>query len=146
MYPYSTHSTDPQGILKRLFNNLKIFSYGKYDKIPEGLKVNIVEIDESKTGVSIHKLVDIVKSDSSSKIVVFANYYSECANIQKALAENGVKSSMCLNETSIEQRILEYNRFGEKNKVLISNDLAARGLDINANHAILYHLPEIFIS
>lgn len=142
LYPYSAHSANPHMILKKFFNDLNILTFGKYDRIPENLRVNIVEIDDTKEGASMRKLVELVKGDSSSKFAVFANYYSRCLDIKNALAENGIESSVCVNETNVEDRILEYSQFGSKNRVMISNDLVARGLDFSMDHTVLYHLPE----
>ena len=73
--------------------------------------------------------------------MIFSNFIRKCLNIKKNLEENEIRSNIMLSSMELEDRIEEYAEFNSHNRVLISIDIAARGLEIQADHVILYNLP-----
>lgn len=142
IYPNSVFSPSPFPILAKTFSNLQLLTSENYNKIPENLKINIVEMDAKRDISVMQELVQIISSAPSKRFVIFSNFISRCMDIHTALKEAGILSSVTISDMDLEERIEDHIEFMQrKNRVLISIDLAARGLEIEADHAILYNLP-----
>ena len=63
-------------------------------------------------------------------------------DIQNELKKNLIDSSLMLSDMDLEERLEEYLEFLKKSRVLVSIDIAARGLEMEADHVILYNLPK----
>ena len=141
LYPNAAHSPNPLSILQKSFKNLKVFSSENHERIPENLKINIIEVDDTKEGSVMKLLMDLIQVNKKQRFTIFSNSVSRCMDIKKALSDSRINSSLMLADMFIEERIEEYSKFNHHNNILISIDIAARGLDYMADHAVLYNLP-----
>ena len=141
IYPNSAYFPNPLAFLKKSFANLQVLSSENHDKIPENLRFNIIEIDENKENQAMDTLLDLVKTNPLQKFVIFSNFVARCMDINTALTKLNISSSLMIGDMDLEERVEEYIDFIQKNRVLITINIASRGLDLNADHIVLYNLP-----
>lgn len=119
----------------------------KYD-LQEGLKVFQVKSpvpDKLETLKDL--LLTIAQKDEYKErggIIVFANYREAAERIAHYLSEEGIDSALYHGGLDQEFRDKALIRFrGQSIALLVSTDLASRGLDIpEVAHVIHYHLPQ----
>jgi len=126
----------------RIFKNEKMVGALK---IIEDLQRKGVDHPKLKKILSITK--DLLKENSSAKIIIFANYRSTGDRIKKILQENEIKSEVLVGQTIKEgkgmtqqEQIETIRRFGQGEfNTLIGTSISEEGLDIPAvNFAIFY--------
>ncbi|OMJ86175.1 hypothetical protein SteCoe_12379 [Stentor coeruleus] len=141
LYPYSAFSPSPASILEKNFNNLKFVVSDDYNKIPENLVFKFYYLNETKqSGMS--ELIEIVEKNYNDRFVIFGAYISRCMDIKNSLMGKGIGTSILLGDMNLEERIEEQMDFFKKNRVLVSIDIAARGIEYNASHVVIYNLPK----
>jgi ATP-dependent RNA helicase RhlE len=89
------------------------------------------------------KLLEMVKSETFDKVLVFAETKSNVAKIAQNLKQSGVTVDEIHGDKTqaYRQKALSNFKIG-KVKVLVATDVAARGLDIsNVTHVINYEMP-----
>lgn len=78
-----------------------------------------------------------------SQIIVFSNYRESSERISHYLTDNGIENALYhggLEQVYREKALARF--YGNSIRVLVSTDLASRGLDIpDVSHIIHYHLP-----
>lgn len=92
----------------------------------------------------LETLKDLLCSISdSSQIIIFSNYRESSERISHYLNENGIENSLYHGGLEQDLREKALARFrGNSIRILVSTDLASRGLDIpDVTHIIHYHLP-----
>ena len=79
----------------------------------------------------------------SAQVIVFSNYRESSERISHYLTDNGIENALYHGGLEQEMREKALARFrGNSLRVLVSTDLASRGLDIpDVAHIIHYHLP-----
>lgn len=91
----------------------------------------------------LHTLLDLLCTLGDQTSIVFVNYRESVERVGRFLIDNGV--STALYHGNMEQRDRERTLYRFANgscRVLVSTDLAARGLDIDdVDNVIHYHLP-----
>jgi len=108
------------------------------DKKP--LTIYRVESPDKDKIDSLHLLLSSFKGEQA---ILFCNYRESVERICNELAERDVKSSAYHGGMEQEDREMSLFRFSVgASQLLVSTDLAARGLDIpNVKHIVHYHLP-----
>lgn len=128
-------------MLKKSFNELEVYSSDSYDRIPSNLKIEVVEIDENDENSGMKALKEIVSKNPQQKFIIFSNFFSRCMDIFSALLTLDIESSLITNNMSIEEKLEDLIKFPKTHRVLISMDVVSRGLDLEADHVVLYNLP-----
>lgn len=135
------------------FRNYKQLDYlpktakGKNDE--ESAKYSLsdkLEIYQVKSPVAdkLDTLVELLCSlDDDAQIIVFSNYRESSERISHYLSDKGIENSLYHGGLEQDMREKALARFrGNSLRILVSTDLAARGLDIpDVAHIIHYHLP-----
>lgn len=135
------------------FRNYKQLDYlpktvkGKDDE--ESAKYSLsdkLEIYQVKSPVAdkLDTLVELLCSlDDDAQIIVFSNYRESSERISHYLSDKGIENSLYHGGLEQDMREKALARFrGNSLRILVSTDLAARGLDIpDVAHIIHYHLP-----
>ncbi len=90
-------------------------------------------------------LIDILKDESITSLLVFSRTKYGANNITKELGKAGIKSLAIHGNKSQSARQLALNSFKEGSiRVLVATDIAARGIDVEElSHVINYDLPEV---
>lgn len=90
-------------------------------------------------------LIDILKDESITSLLVFSRTKYGANNITKELSKAGIESLAIHGNKSQSARQLALNSFKEGNiRVLVATDIAARGIDVEElSHVINYDLPEV---
>lgn len=129
-------------------NSVDISEKGK-EQHPEG-KLEIYQVKSpipDKLETLRDLLLTIAQKDSYKErggIIVFANYREAAERIAHYLSEQGIDSALYHGGLDQEFRDKALIRFrGQSIALLVSTDLASRGLDIpEVAHVIHYHLPQ----
>ncbi|OMJ73638.1 hypothetical protein SteCoe_27625 [Stentor coeruleus] len=142
LYPYSVYSPSPASILEKNFNNLKFVVSDNHNKISEDLVFKFHYSNENNN-FGISELTQIVEEKNDERFVIFGAYVSRCMDIKNSLMKKGILASVILGDMNLEERIGEQMEFFKNNRVLVSIDIAARGIEYNADNVIIYNLPKI---
>ena len=92
----------------------------------------------------LETLLSLLSSiDDDAQIIVFSNYRESSERISHYLTEQGIENSLYHGGLDQDLREKALSRFrGNSIRVLVSTDLASRGLDIpDVQHIVHYHLP-----
>ena len=102
-------------------------------------KVYMVGSDEKYT-----VLKNIVESEASESIIVFANRRDQTRDLYEALRKDGVNCGMLSGEIAQQKRTRTLQQFKNGQiKVLVATDVAGRGIHIDdISHVVNYNLPE----
>ncbi|MDE6526156.1 MAG: DEAD/DEAH box helicase [Muribaculaceae bacterium] len=98
---------------------------------------------ESPAADKLDTLISLLRDLSGEKVMVFVNHRDAAERVYKALSDNGFSAGLYHGglEQDLRHRALALFANGTDN-ILVSTDLAARGLDIDGVGAIIhYHLP-----
>ncbi len=106
----------------------------------EKLATKIVRTDAIDKIDSLFKLICFLKGQSS---IVFCNHRESVERVSKMLKEKGVANEFYHGAMEQQERDSALSKFRNgSNDILITTDLASRGLDIpNIRYIIHYHLP-----
>ncbi|MDB1942283.1 DEAD/DEAH box helicase [Clostridium tertium] len=127
-------------IAKTLAEDIKVVSV-KGNKVNENINHNYIKTDSRKKVETLRKLLNALKSP---KVLVFNNDSYTTNTAVEYLSFNNVKVAAIGGNGKMEdrKRALENFRKGKIN-VLISSDIAARGLDIKGvTHVVNFDIPE----
>ena len=92
-----------------------------------------------------HLLVNLLKDDAKSSVLVFSRTKRGANMITKGLIEAGIEAQAIHGNKSQNARQLALSSFKEgKIRVLVATDIAARGIDVDEiSHVINFDLPEV---
>ncbi len=113
---------------------------------PEQVAVDSVEQRVYLTSAE-HKynvLYNIVTSDETDRVIVFANRRDETRKLADLLYRNGIECGLLTGDVPQKKRISTLDKFksGEI-KVLVATDVAGRGIHVDGiSHVVNYNLPE----
>jgi superfamily II DNA/RNA helicase len=142
LFPNATTSPQPFAVLQKSFPGLVQISSENCGKIPENLHFNTVHVGDGSSSDAMSQLLGIIKGNRGQRFVVFSNFVSRCMDIHTEVQKQGVTSALMLSDMDMEERLEEYLKFGRGSQVLVSIDIAARGLEMDADHVVLYNLPK----
>ena len=132
------------------FKNYKQLDYlEKTDKEEDNAKYKLSEnldIFQVKSPIpdKLDTLAELLSSlNDTAQIIVFSNYRESSERISHYLSDKGIENALYHGGLEQEFREKALARFrGNSLRVLVSTDLASRGLDIpDVAHIIHYHLP-----
>ncbi|MCM1005310.1 MAG: DEAD/DEAH box helicase [Prevotella sp.] len=130
----------------KLNNPLTLNFLSDNKALQKRMKVNLVRSDATDKLDSLLELLRNIAAQSSDKLgrtIVFVNHRESAERVDSYLKRKGVSAVLyhgALDQTEREKAVASF-RSGARN-VMVSTDLGARGLDIEAVHNVIhYHLP-----
>ncbi len=110
-------------------------------QVPE--RIHIYKV-ESPVKDKLESLAQLLRSLGDQSTIVFLNYRDSVERTNKYLVENGFSTSFFHGGLEQKQRESSLYRFSNGSaNILVSTDLASRGLDIpDIDNIVHYHLPE----
>ncbi|MGZ3844050.1 MAG: DEAD/DEAH box helicase [Bdellovibrio sp.] len=137
----ATVSKSVEELMSSLFSKAEVIRSSGSGKVVKTLKtVNETVID----GIRWPIFEKILKTKISGGTIVFANTREQCDKIEKEMTQKGYECLVYRGEMDKSQRRTNLKKFrsGEVD-ILISTDLAARGLDLeHVGRVVNYHLPQ----
>lgn len=137
----ATVSKPVEELMNSLFQNAEVIRSSGSGKVVKTLKtVNETVID----GVRWPIFEKILKTKIAGGTIVFTNTRDQCDKIAKQMEENGYPCLVYRGEMDKSERRSNLKKFRSSEvDVLISTDLAARGLDLeHVARVVNYHLPK----
>lgn len=131
------------------FKNYKQIDFLKKENLAESAKYEITEnLEIFQVKSPINDKLDTLKDllctiQDDAQIIIFSNYRESSERISHYLTDQGIENSLYHGGLEQDMREKALTRFrGNSIRVLVSTDLASRGLDIpEVSHIIHYHLP-----
>jgi superfamily II DNA/RNA helicase len=137
----ATISTAVQTLLNKLFSEATVFrSKGSGKVVPTLVTKNLTVVDGKRWPLFEKVLAQKVTGGT----LIFANTREQCDKIAKELTDKGYECAIYRGEMDKNERRQNLKRFRDgKLELLVSTDLAGRGLDIeHIGRIINYHLPK----
>lgn len=136
----ATVSPDVQKLLAKMFEGVEVLRTKGSDRVAAGLRTENLKVSNGKRWPLLQKLLT---EKSSGSTLIFANTREQCDEISKILRKDEVAHVVYTGEMDkkVRRNNLQAFRDGEI-KILISTDLASRGLDVeHVDRVINYHMP-----
>lgn len=136
----ATISPEVQNLLSEMFEGVEILRTKRSDQIPIGLKTKNVTVVDGKRWPLLKK---ILAEHTTGSTLIFTNTREQCDKLSKQLAEDKVEHVIYRGEMDKVERRQNLKAFRDGTiKVLISTDLASRGLDVeHVDRVINYNMP-----
>lgn len=137
----ATISTAVQDLINNLFATAEVFRSSGSGKVVQSLTTQNHIVKDGKRWPLLAK---ILAQSIEGGTILFTNTREQCDNLAQELADNGFEAAIYRGEMDKSERRTNLKKFAEgKVKLLVSTDLAGRGLDIsNVDRVINYHLPK----
>ena len=137
----ATVSPSVQKLMNSLFSTAEVIRSSGSGKVVKSLTTQNRMVIDGKRWPLFEK---ILKTPVEGGTLVFTNTREQCDKLTKELHEKGYAVTMYRGEMDKNERRTNLKKFREgKIDLLVSTDLAARGLDLdNLGRVINYHLPE----
>lgn len=140
--------------LKKWFKDLKTIESPRFHCIPNTLQIEKIKVkdehayeesDNLGPVESVERLAEIIKSNPTSKFVIFAAFVSRGNALQESLESYGIASAVVFGEMVIEHRVQNINKYqsGEV-RVIIGGEVVSRGLALECDHVVLFDIPHNF--
>jgi superfamily II DNA/RNA helicase len=137
----ATVSPDVQKLMSELFSEAEIIrSKGSHRVVPTLTTINRTVVG----GKRFPLMVDILAKPVKGGTLIFTNTREQCDKLAELLKNNGHKCLIYRGEMDKVERRANLKSFRDGNvDLLISTDLASRGLDVeHVGRVINYHLPK----
>ena len=91
-----------------------------------------------------HILVNLLRSDNASSVIVFANRRDQVRRLYERLRKAGIRCGMLSGEVAQAKRTKTLQEFKNGDiRVLVATDVAGRGIHVEGvSHVVNYNLPE----
>jgi ATP-dependent RNA helicase RhlE len=137
----ATVSTAVQELMNNLFTHAEVIRSKGSGKVVSSLVTKNMIVDDGKRWPLFEK---ILNQRTEGGTIVFTNTREQCDKVAKELADKGYMCAVYRGEMDKNERRQNLKKFKDgKIDLLVSTDLAGRGLDIdNVGRVINYHLPK----
>ncbi len=137
----ATISAVVQGLISKLFSNAQVFKSKGSHRVVSTLTTRNELIVR---GYRFPVLCDVLQADKKGGILIFTNTKTQCDKLADQLKEEGFKCATFRGGMDRLERRKNLKMFHDGQiDILISTDLASRGLDFeDVTCVINYHLPE----
>jgi superfamily II DNA/RNA helicase len=137
----ATVSAPVQTLIEQLFSNAEFLRSSGYHRVPSSLKTINRRV---KDGKRFPLLQELLEQKSEGGTLLFVNTREQCDKLAAELDANGYPCVIYRGEMDKVERRSNLKAFREgKIDLLVSTDLAARGLDVeHIDRVINYHLPQ----
>jgi superfamily II DNA/RNA helicase len=137
----ATVSPNVQELINKLFSNATVIrSKGSHQEVPTLTTENLSVVN----GKRFPLLETLLAKSVAGGTLIFTNTREQCDKLAAELVKNGYSCAIYRGEMDKVERRANLKGFREgKVKLLISTDLASRGLDVDhVGRVINYHLPQ----
>ncbi|NCN41467.1 DEAD/DEAH box helicase [bacterium] len=130
-----------QALIKEMFHHAEVIESSGHHKTVSTLTTINRPI---KDGKRFPVLKDVLAQKIGGGTLIFANTREQCDKLAEELQDNGYKCALYRGEMDKQERRKNLKAFRDGVvEILISTDLAARGLDVeHIERVINYHLPQ----
>jgi ATP-dependent RNA helicase RhlE len=137
----ATVSSQLEELIASLFKDAKVLRSSGHHRLVATLTTQNRKVVDGKR---FPLLLDILKDRSPEGTMIFTNTREQCDRLAEELKKAGMECVVYRGEMDKGERRLNLRAFKEKKvSLLISTDLAARGLDLeHVGRVINYHLPQ----
>lgn len=137
----ATVSTAVQELMNNLFTNAEVIRSKGSGKVVSSLVTKNMIVEDGKRWPLFEK---ILNQRTEGGTIVFTNTREQCDKVAKELTDKGYVCAIYRGEMDKNERRQNLKKFKDgKIDLLVSTDLAGRGLDIdNVGRVINYHLPK----
>jgi len=136
----ATISPDVQKLLSEMFEGVEIFRTKGSDRVAAGLRTENLTVIDGKRWPLLKKLLAEERAGST---LIFTNTREQCDDLAKQLTKEKIEHVVYRGEMDKIERRKNLQAFRDGViKVLISTDLASRGLDVeHVDRVINYNMP-----
>lgn len=136
----ATISPSVQKLLSEMFEGVEIFRTKRSERVPVGLKTRNVTVVDGKRWPQLKK---ILSEDRPGSTLIFTNTREQCDELADVLKTDKIKHLIYRGEMDKIERRRNLKEFRDGVvKILLSTDLASRGLDVeHVDCVINYHMP-----
>lgn len=136
----ATVSKSVQELMNDLFSNAEVIrSQGSGKVVPTLTTKNLI-VEDGRRWPLFDKLLS---QNISGGTIVFTNTREQCDKLAKEILAKGIPCSIYRGEMDKNERRMNLKSFQTgKIKLLVSTDLAGRGLDLSVERVINFHLPK----
>lgn len=136
----ATISNEVQKLLSEMFEGVEIFRTKRSEKVSLGLKTQNQTVTNGKRWPLLKKLLDEKRAGST---LIFTNTREQCDDLAELLVKNKIEHVIYRGEMDKVERRQNLKAFRDGAiKVLLSTDLASRGLDVeHVDRVINYNMP-----
>ena len=136
----ATFSADVQKLVGEMFEGIEIFRTKRSEHVPLGLTTKNMTVVDGKRWPVLKK---ILAEERAGSILIFTNTREQCDALENLLQKNAIPSLIYRGEMDKVERRKNLKEFRDGSiKVLLSTDLASRGLDVeHVDCVINYHMP-----
>jgi ATP-dependent RNA helicase RhlE len=136
----ATVSTAVQELMNRLFSLATVFRSQGSGKVVSTLTTKNLIVEDGKRWPLFDK---VLRQRVEGGTLVFTNTREQCDKVASELTANGFECSIYRGEMDKNERRANLKKFRDGNiDLLVSTDLAGRGLDLNVGRVINFHLPK----
>ncbi len=138
----ATVSADVQPVIDEIFAGVETMRTKRSEKTAKGLTTQNVTVVDGKRWPLLEKLLQENREGST---LIFANTREQCDALAKLLDKNEIEHVIYRGEMDKIERRKNLKAFRDGViKVLVSTDLASRGLDVEqVDRVINYHMPSV---
>lgn len=138
----ATISPDVQKLISEMFAGVEILRTKRSQKVAQGLKTENLKVVDGKRWPLLAKLLS---EDTKGGTLIFANTREQCDELARLLDKNNFEYVLYRGEMDKVTRRKNLKAFRDGViKILISTDLASRGLDVeHVGRVINYHMPSV---
>jgi superfamily II DNA/RNA helicase len=136
----ATISAEVQKLLSEMFEGVEIFRTKRSERVAVGLKTQNQIVQNGKRWPILKKLLEEKRAGST---LIFTNTREQCDELAQLLVKNKVEHVIYRGEMDKVERRQNLKAFRDGEiKVLLSTDLASRGLDVeHVDRVINYNMP-----
>ncbi|MDZ7687029.1 MAG: DEAD/DEAH box helicase [Gammaproteobacteria bacterium] len=113
---------------------------------PEQVAVDSIEqrVDLTSGEDKYKVLYNLIRSDETGRVIVFANRRDETRKVADRLYRNGIECGLLTGDVPQKKRISTLDKFKSgETPVLVATDVAGRGIHVDdISHVVNYNLPE----
>jgi superfamily II DNA/RNA helicase len=137
----ATASDSVQGLIQEMFRDAELIETKGRHRLVSSLTTRNLDVPN---GQRFPLLEQVLAEEVEGGTLLFANTREQCDKLAEELAENGYDCAIYRGDMDKKERRQNLKRFREGDlPLLISTDLASRGLDVeNVDRVINYHLPK----
>lgn len=140
----ATVSKAVQELMNNLFSKAEVVRSSGSGKVTQSLKTENRTVVDGKRWPILEKILRIPLKKNQGGTILFTNTREQCDKLAQELKDHGYECAVYRGEMDKNERRSNLKKFrtGEID-LLVSTDLAARGLDVeHVGRVINYHLPE----
>jgi superfamily II DNA/RNA helicase len=136
----ATFSPEVQKLVSEMFEGIEIVRTKRSEQLPLGLTTKNVTVIDGKRWPLLKK---ILTEERAGSILIFSNTREQCDVLAKDLQKEGIEFVLYRGEMDKVERRKNLKEFRDgRIKVLLSTDLASRGLDVEHVECVInYHMP-----